>query len=351
MLNGLKAEALMVTLVFFSCATGVRVRDTPPPEYVPEAAEVAESGDTAERPEVALVPFESVTERIKLNSSEIKKYVELDDAGGIIVKGSIDGAVVVYDLENAVPDDDAACLLVGFTARRDDGAVLDSGTLRWDMTVSSDAAFPAGVLLAFDDDHFASWEKFFPLFDRYDARVTFFAQGDYTPFWERASEKGHEMGYHSLNHVDLRNVDEKTLAAEVFEPLEVFKKQGFAPEAFAYPFGFSSAALNCRLRERFRILRGFGVTFRLYDAEAVRGGYVAAKSIDNTTNKDDAAFYAGMTFMLRVVKFLGDGTFLPLATHEISDSALWGITPSRLEFLLETAYSLRLRFYRYGDFF
>jgi hypothetical protein len=41
---------------------------------------------------------------------------------------------------------------------------------------------------------------------------------------------------------------------------------------------------------------------------------------------------------------------LPLTSHDISDDALWGITPRRLEYLLKTALNLRLRFYVYRDF-
>jgi hypothetical protein len=103
------------------------------------------------------------------------------------------------------------------------------------------------------------------------------------------------------------------------------------------------------LGEVFSVLRGFGVTYRLYTAEAIQAGYISSKSIDNTQYKNDEAFKADIRAMLRVVKF--SGGVLPLTTHTIAANAAWGITPERLEYLLKTAVELKLKFYRYRDFF
>jgi hypothetical protein len=53
--------------------------------------------------------------------------------------------------------------------------------------------------------------------------------------------------------------------------------------------------------------------------------------------------------MFRTLKFIGGDRILPITTHDISDNADWGIKPRRLEFLLENARALKLKFYRYGD--
>jgi hypothetical protein len=53
--------------------------------------------------------------------------------------------------------------------------------------------------------------------------------------------------------------------------------------------------------------------------------------------------------MLRTVKFIGKGNILPLTTHNISDTADWGIKPRRLEYVLQTIRDLKLKFYRYGE--
>jgi hypothetical protein len=55
--------------------------------------------------------------------------------------------------------------------------------------------------------------------------------------------------------------------------------------------------------------------------------------------------------MLRTAKFIGGDSIIPMTTHDISGDADWGISRPRLDYLLRTAAALKLRFYRYGDFF
>ena len=58
-----------------------------------------------------------------------------------------------------------------------------------------------GILcLTFDDSHFDDWEEVMPLFEKYNARATFFARGELTPRYvagmRRLSEAGHSIGLH-----------------------------------------------------------------------------------------------------------------------------------------------------------
>jgi hypothetical protein len=108
--------------------------------------------------------------------------------------------------------------------------------------------------------------------------------------------------------------------------------------------------MNELLSNSFRILRGYGVTFRVYTEDAIRAGYISSRAIDNTVIKDDEIFNRYVALMFRTVKFLGKESILPLTTHDISDTAAWGITPRRLEYTLKTARDLNLKFYRYSDF-
>ncbi|MDR0409909.1 MAG: polysaccharide deacetylase family protein, partial [Spirochaetaceae bacterium] len=64
----------------------------------------------------------------------------------------------------------------------------------------TEGGITAGILLGFDDNYYAGWEAAFPLFDRYGAKVTFFVQGN-PAFCRNALEKGHDIGYHTENHV------------------------------------------------------------------------------------------------------------------------------------------------------
>ena len=54
--------------------------------------------------------------------------------------------------------------------------------------------------------------------------------------------------------------------------------------------------------------------------------------------------------MLLTTKFMGKDHVAPFTTHDISDTAKWGITPARLEYLLKTTKEFDLKFYLFSDF-
>lgn len=60
------------------------------------------------------------------------------------------------------------------------------------------------LLVSFDDYGEAGWRSIFDLLDRYDAKVTFFVNAvTPTDFCKEAVEKGHEIGFHTKNHVNM----------------------------------------------------------------------------------------------------------------------------------------------------
>jgi hypothetical protein len=98
----------------------------------------------------------------------------------------------------------------------------------------------------------------------------------------------------------------------------------------------------------YSVLRGYGVTFRLYESAAISSAYIISKAVDNTVIKGEENFDRLIRVMFRTAGFLD--MVLPLTSHDISDTAQWGITPRRLDYLLKTASDLGLRFYVYRDF-
>jgi peptidoglycan/xylan/chitin deacetylase (PgdA/CDA1 family) len=207
----------------------------------------------------------------------------------------------------------------------------------------------SGILLAFDDTYEKSWEEHFALLDRYGVRATFFVQGNFSPFCTTAMARGHEIGYHTKNHLNLLRVSRRVFFEETIQDIEAFRQEGLPLKAFAYPYGFSEPWMHEALAGTFSILRGFGAACRIYTVDTIKKGYISSKSIDNIMYQNDEAFEDDISAMLRTVKFTGG--ILPLTSHAIAEDASWGISPKRLEYLLKTATDLKLKFYRYGDFF
>jgi peptidoglycan/xylan/chitin deacetylase (PgdA/CDA1 family) len=296
-------------------------------------------------------PFERALERVKQNGKDIDKYF-ISEQGRIIVKAGLRDAngdfEIVYDLENA-REIESSKYEVGFSCRD-----RESGLLLKDVLVWNPLASEGGLLLSFDDDYTASWERHFDLFEKYNAKVTFFIYGSRTApagsFCAKALSRGHDVGYHSLSHADLRKMPRDEMYREAVEPLKSFRDAGFPLSSFAYPFGFYEPWMHEVLLRSFGTLRGYGVTFRLYGGSEIRGGYISSRAIDNTVIPSDDDFYHVVNLMLMAVKFIDKNLVLPLTTHDISAAAAWGISPRRLEFLLKRANDLGLVFYCYGDF-
>lgn len=335
--------SLILIFLLSACAGRPRTRIT---EEVPEYSPLSP-------PEGVLMVPENLLQRIKQNGRDINKYFLLDDDGNIMVKADIKDQgtdyELSYDLEGAASSGPSA-YVVPFIIRKKDTTASYGDSLIWKPGSGRE-----GLLLSLDDDYMEIWEQNFDLFDKYGGRITFFIQGAYDPlltgpFCIKALGKGHDVGYHSLNHLDLRKVSGETFTKETIGSAEPFRNNGIVFSSFAYPFGFSETWMHEALIPPFKILRGYGVTYRLYTEAEIRSGYIISRAIDNTVIKGEEEFIRVVNGMLRTVKFLDNGLILPLTTHTIEDSAAWGISRKRLEYLLQSANELKLKFYRYRDF-
>jgi peptidoglycan/xylan/chitin deacetylase (PgdA/CDA1 family) len=291
--------------------------------------------------------FERALEKIKQNGKDVDKYF-VEDHGRIIVKAGLRDEngdfEIVYDLENTKAFGNSA-YEVGFSC-----CDKESGIILKDALVWNPLAADGGLLLSFDDNYTDSWERHFDLFDKYTARVTFFINGKTCAFCAKALNRGHDVGYHSFSHRDLRAMSREEFYREAIEPARAFREAGVPLLSFAYPYGFYEPWMHDVLLRSFGALRGYGVTYHLYSEDQIGRGYISSRAIDNTVIPSDEDFFRIAGLMLKTVKFLDKKLLLPLTTHDISASAQWGISPRRLEFLLKTANELGMTFYRYSDF-
>jgi peptidoglycan/xylan/chitin deacetylase (PgdA/CDA1 family) len=286
--------------------------------------------------------IDEVVEAVKANSPEIIKSVTADSVEDITVEGELKGYRVVYDLRNAAPRDDRH-FLVAFSVEDPWGNERREDSFLWKAEADD-----AGILLSLDDNYFEGWKAYFDLFDRYGAKITFFVQGDFCLFWQEALGRGHDIGYHTKNHLNLTKVSPEVFRAETLAGLDEVRSMGIPLYAFAYPYGLSEPWMVEALSPAFGLQRGYGVRFQVYQKEAIHG-YIASKALDNILFKEDRAFEQDLFFMLFITKFLGKDHIVSLTTHDISDTALWGIKPARLEYLLRITKEFNLKFYRFSD--
>jgi peptidoglycan/xylan/chitin deacetylase (PgdA/CDA1 family) len=331
---------LLLSFLLAACASGRAVRG---PEPIPEGGEYPAPEDLPGR-------FDRVMWKITHESDDLPKYFVQDEESLIVVKSDIlledDGNEPFearYDLAGARPREDGR-FLVDFTVEAKRTGDRRNGQLLW--TPQEDAT---GVLLSLDDDFEDVWESNFDLFDRYGAKITFFVLGQPGPFCTEALNRGHDVGYHSAHHLNLLKVSREVFFEETLSGIEAFRAAGIPLKSFAYPFGLWEPSMLDVLVPHFKLQRGYGVSYHIYNNDAIREGYISSTAIDNILYKDEAEFDRRISLMLRTVKFIGKSNILPLTTHTISDTADWGIKPRRLEYVLQTVRDLKLKFYRYGD--
>jgi peptidoglycan/xylan/chitin deacetylase (PgdA/CDA1 family) len=342
----------LILALFLSCTSRPTVVGSAPPQVRPSAETVPTAATPESRPPVSTV--ELAIQQIERNSIDIKKYYILEKNGDITVKGEFSGISqigeepelfeVTYDLKFTaeLPTDSGYIVPFTLKSNKTDAVVYDR--FLWKPQKDS-----SGLLLTFDDNYMTTWKNNFDLLDSYNAKATFFIQGEYSSFCQEALERGHDIGFHTKSHLDLRKVSREVFIRETLTSAESFRKAGIALYSFAYPFGYFNSWMNEELLKHYSILRGYGVTFRLYDKTQIHSGYISSKALDNTLFKKDEDFMAAVDIMLRTVKFIGGNYVLPLTTHDISDTASYGIKPQRLEYLLKTANDLQLVFYTYKD--
>lgn len=121
-----------------------------------------------------------------------------------------------------------------------------------------------GIIFSFDDNSIEEWHAILPLLDAYSIKATFFISMPQTLNEEQwrllkaIEDKGHEIGCHSLNHLNAAEFDSiptEYLRQEVLPALQILKEKGFDVTSFAYPFGNSTKTTDSILKQEFSFIR------------------------------------------------------------------------------------------------
>jgi len=310
--------------------------------------------------------FEFVLWHIKTDTSLFQKYLhestviipekklgKMEEAlviGEVIIHGK--EFKVTYNLAKAVLVDENS-YQIPFLLENLTDEISKSDKLIWHPTDND-----SGVLLSFDDRTLDSWMQYFDMFEGYGAKATFFVFGrpesrgnnsmNLAKFCNNALNRGHDIGFHTVNHYNLTKVSRSTSVNETIEGAKNFINAGIPISAFAYPYGLSLPWLNETLSPVFPTIRGFKGDVYFYNLQTIGNGYIVSKTIDNILYRNNEEFENEIRLLLLITKFTGN-IIIPLTTHDISDTALWGIKPSHLEFLLGTIQELKLKFYTYHE--
>ena len=208
-------------------------------------------------------------------------------------------------------------------------------------------AHQCGIVLCFDDYNASNWEEYFELFDRYDAKVTFFVTcSEPTDFCYHAVERGHEIAYHTEDHTNLRTVSAEEVYAKAIAPIEVFREKGFELTTFAYPYGSYSEELNELLLQYYKVLRG-AYYYQLVGKHDMRHGFVESLSIDNVHYSSEEQFEERIDEILEELS-QNVGAVVSLYSHAISGGD-WCVTEERLEYLLKKAHEMGIQFYTFKE--
>ncbi len=131
-----------------------------------------------------------------------------------------------------------------------------------------------GLALSFDDTSVDAWFALRPLFDQYGAKVTFFVSrypGIHQPQRDELKQlaaEGHAVEAHTINHLRAPDyVEEHGLDAylhdEVDPSFAMLRADGFATDAFAYPFGARTDQIDHALGKRVSVLRSVAFTYEI----------------------------------------------------------------------------------------
>ncbi len=205
----------------------------------------------------------------------------------------------------------------------------------------------SGILLAFDDYSEDSWRANFELFSEYGAKVTFFVNlSEPTEFCYDAEKEGHEIGFHTVEHVNLKEATEEAVYQQAIAPIEVFRKEGIELTTFAYPYGAQTEQLDEMLLEHYNVVRG-AYHLELHGKHELRKGFVDSMSLDNANFDSQEAYEQKIMEVLNELKG-GKGRVASFYSHVIGDGE-WCISTDRLEFLLRKAKEMGLQFYTFQE--
>jgi peptidoglycan/xylan/chitin deacetylase (PgdA/CDA1 family) len=133
----------------------------------------------------------------------------------------------------------------------------------------------AGIAISFDDRFIEEWYALRPLFQKYDAKVTFFItcsdglQIEEIEKLKQLEADGHEIGFHGTIHGKSTELitlgSDKYVETELTPGLKWMADAGFYPTSYAHPGGNHNVQVDSvLLANGFKILRDVAISRRVF---------------------------------------------------------------------------------------
>ena len=220
----------------------------------------------------------------------------------------------------------------------------------------------AGINLTFDDTTISSWFNLRSMFNKYDAKATFFVSHFYSLDALQINQlkilesDGSEIGCHTYNHKgvtqdfnnDINRISEY-IEAQIKVPYDQMKAEGFNPVSFAYPYGEHQVLYDEAVRAYFPYIR---LTFDDFQNELATQTDIYHNSNSNYILLSGAGIDKDFNNSLNeIIKSLNQarktGSIITLYAHDVINdpNKQYNILPQTLEKIIENASNFGLKFY------
>jgi len=224
----------------------------------------------------------------------------------------------------------------------------------------------SGISLTFDDTTINSWFNSRTIFNKYQAKGTFFVSHFYSLDTEQINKlkilesDGSEIGCHTHNHKgvsqdfhnDVNRITEY-IQEQIKVPYDLMKAAGFNPVSFAYPYGEHQKDYDVAVRAYFPYIR---LTFDDFQNDLS----TQAAIYHNSNNKYitlagagiDKDFNNSITEITKaLIQARRTGNVITFYAHDITNdlNKHYNILPQMLEEVIENASNLGLKFYTYKE--
>ncbi|WP_229212673.1 polysaccharide deacetylase family protein [Dyadobacter soli] len=231
-----------------------------------------------------------------------------------------------------------------------------------------------GIAISFDDHFIKEWYELRPVFQKYNAKATFFItcpdslNAEEVSMLKQLEKEGHEIGFHGTVHAKSTELmaaggPEGYIKAELEPGLRHMHAAGFRPTSYAHPGGNHDDRVDSvLLAKNFTILRDVAISrrkfkgFQLYAwpprwMNAIYYAFDRQQKVDALMIDYDEVTEEEIAEAIQEVK--ENGTALMVFGHEPLYSApsngKYGFNVSFLAAVLREAHSRKLKFYTMSE--